>query len=70
MNSSTTHSDSSFNVFGGIGLSRLGAVCKQILNGLVEMAHRPAERDRLAALSLHQLEDIGMTVAERDALLR
>ena len=70
MGNSTRASDHSFSVFGGAGLSRVGTTCKQILNGLVEMAHRPAERERFAALQRRHLEDIGLTIAERDALLR
>ena len=70
MSNASQVSDNSHSVFGGAGLSRLSATCKQILNNLVAMANRPAERSRLAALTPRLLEDIGMTVAERDALLR
>lgn len=55
---------------GGARLIGLGALCKQILNHLREMADRSADRSRFAALPARYLEDIGMTVAERDALLR
>jgi uncharacterized protein YjiS (DUF1127 family) len=70
MSNVTQVSANSNSVFGGAGLSRLGATCKQILNSLAAMANRPAERSRLAALTPRLLEDIGMTVAERDAQLR
>jgi len=40
--------------------------CKQILNSLSGMASRAEDRRRFAALPLRQLEDIGLTVAERD----
>jgi uncharacterized protein YjiS (DUF1127 family) len=51
------------------GFGGIVAVCKQILNELMALAQRPIERRRLAALTSRQLEDIGMTPAERDALL-
>jgi hypothetical protein len=70
MSDSTRVSDHSFHVSGGAGFARVGAMCKQILNNLAAMADRSAERARFAALPLRQLEDIGMTIAERDALLR
>ena len=70
MSNSVTHPHNFFGDFGGAGLSRVGAMCKQILNNLAEMANRPAERRRFAELPLRQLEDIGLTIAERDALLR
>jgi hypothetical protein len=70
MNSATTNSHASPHHWEETGDSRVGWVCKQILNDLMDFARRPIERRRLAALSLRQLEDIGMTVAERDGLLR
>jgi hypothetical protein len=63
-------SDHSHSVFGGAGLGRVGAICKQILNVLAQSANRPIERSRFAALPMRQLEDIGITIAERDAMLR
>ncbi len=60
-------SGSSSSAFDGNGLGRLGAVCKQILNSLVEMAERSAERSRFAQLPRRYLDDVGMTIAERDA---
>ena len=59
--------DGSTGAFGGNGLARVGAVCKQILNGLAEMAQRSAERSRFAQLPRRYLDDVGMTIAERDA---
>jgi hypothetical protein len=70
MSGSTRAFDNSSPVFGGAGFGRVGAMCKQILNNLAAMADRSAERARFAALPVRQLEDIGMTIAERDALLR
>jgi hypothetical protein len=61
------NSASSMGGFGGVGFGRVGAVCKQILNGLVEMAHRSEERSRFALLPRRYLDDVGMTIAERDA---
>jgi hypothetical protein len=70
MSYSTRVSDNSFHVFGGAGFGRVGAMCKQILNNVAALADRSAERARFAALPPRQLEDIGVTIAERDALLR
>jgi len=70
MTNLTTNSTLSHGVLAESGLGRIGAVCKQILNELSALAQRPAEHRRLAALSPRMLDDIGMTVAERDALLR
>ena len=44
-------------------------VCKQILNVLAERAALAADRSRFAALSARQLEDIGITAAERAAIV-
>jgi hypothetical protein len=57
------------NSLSGIGALGLG-VCKQILNRLVEASHRSLDRSRFADLQLRALDDIGLTIAERDALLR
>ncbi len=46
------------------------AVCKQILNTLSTASMRAQIRSRFAELQLRDLEDIGLTIAERDALLR
>jgi uncharacterized protein YjiS (DUF1127 family) len=69
MTSSTAHSHISLWIVSESGVSRIGAVCKQILNDGAGFVNRPAERRRLAALSPRMLDDIGMTAAERDALL-
>ena len=50
-------------------LGRVGAICKQILNVATAMANHSAERLRYAALSVRELDDIGLTVAERDRQL-
>jgi hypothetical protein len=63
-------SDHSHSFFGGGGFDRVGVKCKQILNSLGGMASRAEGRRRFAALPLRQLEDIGLTVAERDDQLR
>ena len=52
-----------------IGFSRLGVFWKEILNQLAERAQAAADRGRLAALPLRHLDDIGMTRAERAAIL-
>ena len=59
-------SDHSHSFFGGGGFDRVGVKCKQILNSLSGMTSRAEDRRRFAALPLRQLEDIGLTVAERD----
>jgi hypothetical protein len=59
-------SDHSHSFSGGSGFDRVGAKCKQILNGLAGLAGRAEDRRRFAALPLRQLEDIGLTIAERD----
>jgi hypothetical protein len=45
-------------------------VCKQILNSLVQASQRSVDRSRFASLPLRALDDVGLTIAERDALLR
>ena len=52
--------------FGSLGLT----VCKQILNRLATASARAHIRSRFADLQLRDLDDIGITIAERDALLR
>jgi hypothetical protein len=44
-------------------------ICKQILNDIFALARRPGEQARFAALPMRQLEDIGLTIAERDDLV-
>jgi uncharacterized protein YjiS (DUF1127 family) len=50
-------------------MSWAGAIWKGILNQLAERAQAAADRGRLAALPLRHLDDIGMTRAERAAIL-
>ena len=52
-----------------LGFSRAGAIWKGILNQLAERAQTAVDRGRLAALPLRHLDDIGMTGAERAAIL-
>jgi hypothetical protein len=67
---STSHSENSSGAYGGADLGRVGTACKQILNVWEAMAIRSATRRRFAALTVSQLDDIGLTIAERDDLLR
>ena len=53
----------------GLGFSWAVAIWKGILNQLAERAQAAADRGRLAALPLRHLDDIGMTRAERAAIL-
>jgi hypothetical protein len=46
-----------------------GALVKGILNQLAERAEAAIDRSRLAALPLRYLDDVGMTVGERAAIL-
>jgi ribosome-associated protein YbcJ (S4-like RNA binding protein) len=69
MSSSTAHSRISLGDLSETGVSRFGVMCKQILNDAAILVNRPVERRRLAALTSRMLDDIGMTAAERDALL-
>ena len=57
------------NTVSGLGLLSL-TVCKQILNRLATASARAHVRSRFADLQLRDLDDIGLTIAERDALLR
>ena len=52
-----------------LGLSSAVAFWKEILNQLAVRAQAAADRGRLAALPLRQLDDIGMTEGERAAIL-
>jgi len=70
MSPSNTNNAHSESISGAAGLGRVGAACKQILNLLVEAATRSAERSRFAALPRRYLDDVGMTIAERDAMVR
>jgi hypothetical protein len=60
---SLAHSRADLGVSWGIG------VLKGILNQLAERAEAAVDRSRLAALPLRCLEDVGMTVGERAAIL-
>ena len=51
------------------GVSWAVAVVKGILNQLAEHAEAAIDRSRLAALPLRYLDDVGMTVGERVAIL-
>ena len=51
------------------GVSWAVAVVKGILNRLAEHDEAAIDRSRLAALPLRYLDDVGMTVGERDAIL-
>jgi hypothetical protein len=51
------------------GVPRAGGIWKGILNRLAERAEAAVDRSRLAALPLRYLDDVGMTVGERDAIL-
>ena len=69
MTSSTAHSHISLGIASESGVRRVSAMCKQILNDAAALVNRPAERRRFAALAPRMLDDIGITAAERDALL-
>jgi len=51
------------------GVSRALALVKGILNQLTERAEAAVDRSRLAALPLRYLDDVGMTLAERAAIV-
>ena len=51
------------------GVSWAVAALKGILNQSAERAEAAVDRSRLAALPLRYLDDVGMTVAERAAIL-
>jgi hypothetical protein len=70
MNGTINISGTSPDLSGNFGFSWAPAVCKQILNFLSRLAHGLADQERFAGLPLRQLEDIGITIAERDAQLR
>jgi hypothetical protein len=52
-----------------LGDSWAVGLLKRILNELAGRADAAADRSRLAALPLRYLDDVGMTVAERAAIL-
>jgi hypothetical protein len=51
------------------GVSRAVGPWKGILNHLTKRAEAAVDRSRLAALPLRYLDDVGMTVDERAAIL-
>jgi hypothetical protein len=66
MTASTTnlaHSQADF------GISSAVSVVKRILNQLAERAEAAVDRSRLASLSPRYLDDVGMTLGERAAIL-
>jgi hypothetical protein len=65
-----SHSGNSQHSVDGEGIRRIGSACQYLLNIVAEAATRAAERSRYAALSRRYLDDVGMTIAERDAGLR
>ena len=52
-----------------LGVSRVVGRVKRILNHLGERADAAVERGRFAALPRRYLDDVGVTVAERAAIL-
>ena len=69
MNNTTQVFANSRDVFEETRFGRVWAICKQILNVATATANHSAERLRYAALSVRELDDIGLTVAERDRQL-
>jgi hypothetical protein len=61
--SGSTHHGTEFGVSGVV------RVCKLILNAIAERASIAADRSQFAALPAKYLDDIGMTAAERAAIL-
>jgi hypothetical protein len=59
----STHHHIDFGLFGVV------RVCKRILNAIGERARIASDRSRFAALPVRYLEDIGVTSAERSAVL-
>jgi hypothetical protein len=64
------HSNHFQHSFDGRSIRRIGSACQHLLNIVAEAATRAAERSRYAALPRRYLDDVGMTIAERDAALR
>ena len=52
-----------------LGLSAAVRLCKRILNTAAERARIASDRSQFAALPARYLDDIGMTDAERAAIL-
>jgi hypothetical protein len=59
----STHHDIGFGVSGVVGIG------KRILNAIADRAKVAADRSQFAALPARYLEDVGMTAAERAAVL-
>jgi hypothetical protein len=53
-----------------LGVSSAVGLVKRILNQLGERANAAVDRSRFAALPQRCLDDVGMTVGERAAILR
>ncbi len=66
----SAHSRHSHHSFDGASIRRIGSACQHLLNIVAEAATRASERSRYAALPRRYLDDVGMTIAERDAALR
>ena len=63
LSSNLAHSRANF------GVSSAAEFVKRILNQLAERANAAVDRSRFAALPLRYLDDVGMTVGERAAIL-
>jgi hypothetical protein len=57
------------NSHADLGASWAAGLVKRILNELAERADAAGDRSRLAALPRRYLDDVGMTVADRAAIL-
>jgi hypothetical protein len=64
------HSSHIQQSFDADGFRRIGSACQHLLNTVMEAATRASERSRYAVLPRRYLDDVGMTIAERDAALR
>ena len=67
INPHSCHSEQNFD---SDGIRRIGSACQHLLNIVAEAATRAAERSRYAVLPRRYLDDVGMTIAERDAAIR
>jgi hypothetical protein len=54
---------------GDFGISGVSSLVKRILNEFSQRADAAVDRSRLAALPLRYLDDVGMTLGERAAIL-
>ena len=64
------HSNHSHHSLDRGSIRVIGSACQHLLNIVAEAATRASERSRYAALPRRYLDDVGMTIAERDAALR